>query len=498
MVDPLAQLFVRAVTHSEESTVKLKELHEENELARWFKIRRDHVGRPELFIYDRFIQLCDPLRSGNKTTANHYPSFVSFIGDTSVGKSTLLRAMLLMGHVNSSEVLLADERIPNEARIDKLLEILEKKSFGPVTRSGSLDHLTDPTTLGVCLYKDEGSGEEPLNTQNSTRPAHYPMLFADCEGFGAGHGMTNAERMESDSSEPRGRGSLAPGNIRSRTTSRQRNVLSQLHVTAPCYGAQGKDGVDLFYARYLYAVSDVIVFVTKEDQKIQVELTRVLEWAAAAVYKSVNHPSRKTLIIARNMPNFHDTKLYQKEKLEDKYLHGHPKLWENSTALQKFVDEYNAAEERFDKRITSNRRLYEVLFMKITCCYIPHEMKVKGSNELFNQYGALRKQIELASREGQTLRFEGFMQYNVPALTHILGRAFEHFRTLETPFDFYVAARTDNPNPDSMPEHLANFLRHAFQCDAETESMDFMVLDVTSISLVVYTARNFTEGMIDV
>jgi hypothetical protein len=499
MVHPLAQLFVKAVTHSESNPVRLRELHSQNETARWFKIRRDHTGRPELFVYDRFTQLCDPTRSANKKTANQFPSFVSFIGDTSVGKSTLLRAMLLMGKVHSSGVLQSEECDPDEARTEELLQILEDEKYGPVTRSGNIDHLTDPTTLGVHLYRDDGINVHRRSVGDlldAEGQAQYPILFADCEGFGAGQGITNAERMESDSSESRGRQSLSPPVVRSRSTSRQRNLISQLPVTASCYGSQGKDGVDLFYARFLYAVSDVIVFVTKDDQRIQVELTRVLEWASAAVHRSVNHPSRKTLIIVRNMPNFHDRTFYTKENLEEKYLQGHSKLWEASPTLQEFVNKYNADEERFDRRINSNNRLYDVLFQKITCCYIPHEMRVKGkgSNELFDQYAALRKQIELASRDGQSLRASSFMQYSVPSLTHILSKAFEHFRTAEKPFDFYTAARMDNPNPKSMPDHVANLLSHALDLHAEDEEIDTMLYDTVSVCLVIYTFRRFQDG----
>ena len=63
--------------------------------------------------------------------------------------------------------------------------------------------------------------------------------------------MTNAERMESDTLELRGRDLADP---RSRSPSRRRDLALQLPVTAACYGSRGKDGVDLFYARFLYAI----------------------------------------------------------------------------------------------------------------------------------------------------------------------------------------------------------------------------------------------------
>ena len=499
MADPLPELFVKVVTHSEADTQKLRQLHEQDENARWLKIRRDDAGRPDLFIYDRFMQECDRSQSGNKETTHHYPSFVSFIGDTSVGKSTLVRAMLVLGRLYSLSSSSADQSFSDEAAIDELRLIKEEGTYGPVTRSGNIGHLTDPTTSGVHLYRDVGKAMFKDSHRASTHPGRstqYPILLVDCEGFRAGEAMTNAERMESEPGvDSRGRFLSTVANHRGRSASRRKNLLSQIPVLAPCYGSSGKDGVDLFYARFLYAISDVVVFVTKEDQRIQFELNRVLEWASAAVLKSVNHPSRKTLIIVRNMPSFHDPALYKRDGLEEIYLRGHPNLWDDSPILQEFVEGYNRQEEKFERRITSNRRLYEVLFYKITCCYIPRAKEVMGqSHELFDQYKELRSVIELSVRDGNKLRERSFMKYNVPTLSHILNRAFQHFSSSEEPFDFYLAARGDNPNPKSMPDHLANFLRHTSEHSSNNGSINDMVIDVITISLVVYTQRLFELG----
>jgi hypothetical protein len=504
MLDPLSQLFVEAITYSEINTEKQKKMHQRDEQARWFNMRRDHtMGRPDLYIYDRFIQLCDPSKSGNRETKHHYPSFVSFVGDTSVGKSTLVRAMLLMGITNTSQFLPSGSGRTSpdkQGALDDLVTAMEKKTKdGPVTRSGNINHLTDPTTLGVHLYLDKGTTMNPAEVGDPSAQitdAEYPILFSDCEGFGAGDAMTNAERMESDTSDDRGR---MIGDSRNRSPSRRQDLALQLPVKPNCY-SRGKEGVDLFYARFLYAISDVVVFITKEDQRIHTELIRVLEWASRAVHKSVNHPSRKTLIIVRHMASVHEPELYEAEKLRKLYLYSHKKLlWEDSTILKRFVDDYNQQPEtiaRYDLKITNNDRLYRALFNKITCCYIPNKVKVKGKpDELHRQYRVLRNLIESSVRDGLTLRAESVMQYNVPALSHILTRAFEHFTTSEKPFDFYLAARRDNPNPHSMEDHIANFLRHAYDCGGDLETVNRMVSEVTCTALLVYTYHNFKEGI---
>lgn len=102
--------------------------------------------------------------------------------------------------------------------------------------------------------------------------------------------------------------------------------------------------------------------------------------------------------------------------------------------------------------------------------------------------------IDSSVREALDLRAESVMQYNVPALSRILNRAFEHFAASEKPFDFYLAVLPDIPNPNSMQDHIANFLRHAFEYGRDTGRIKPMVIQVVTIALLVYTYHHFLEG----
>jgi hypothetical protein len=55
-IDPISQLFVKAVTHSESNIEKVRRLHELDENARWIKVRRNEAGRLEFYISDRFMR----------------------------------------------------------------------------------------------------------------------------------------------------------------------------------------------------------------------------------------------------------------------------------------------------------------------------------------------------------------------------------------------------------------------------------------------------------
>jgi hypothetical protein len=492
MIDPLPQLFVDAVTYSEPNPQKQRELHLRDLSTRWFTIHTSPSsgGFARLQVTDRFRELCDPGISGNRWSLHQYPSFVSFIGDTCVGKSTLLRAMLLMGILDPSG---SDSNgvqktvTSREGTMEKLKKIIAERSFGPVTRSADYQRLTDPTTFGVHLYKDNDTSSEQDKQVDSNVARSFPILIADCEGFRAGNAITNSERARSagDSTQQ------TDVNIEHAVPEMiPNNVISDEPITASSYRISGKDGIELFYARFLYTISDAVVFVTKDDTTLQAEMHRVLEWAASAVFKSVNQSARRTLIIVRNMAGFHDSHLYDKDVLKSSLLGNLKPLWAGSTILAKFRQDYNKSQPNYNMRIHDNRDLFQLFFQDICVCYIPDKIRAEHE-EVFRQYQDLRRMIVSACHESQTRKARNLMQHNVPTLTHILQRAFEHFRTSNLPFDFYDAARKDNPNPVSMADHITNFLRHYHESPEAADAPDGFLSQVVSISLVSWALRTF-------
>jgi hypothetical protein len=468
---------VNAVTYSEPDPARQSDLHNEDRVAQWFIVKLGtHEGeQARLCVSDRFRQLCNPGISGSRWSSSVYPSFVSFIGDTGTGKSTLVRAMILMGQVNASGLPSLGDKLP-ENKIDKFRAIIAARIHGPVTRTANLSHLTDPTSLGVHLYKDISTSDpdraprSPNNRSNIT-----PILFADCEGFGGGIAKTNSERTKSI---------IGPEDT-------DLNLLSDRPITSPGYGSQGKEGAELFYARFLYAFSDVVVFVTKDDQRFQDNMQRLLKWAASAVDKSVNHLAQKTLIIVRNMANCHAVEFYNGQFLKQAIFENLGPLWEGSPSLDDFRTKYNNKHRLLQRQIHTNRDFFAVFFQAVEVCYIPDKAKAP-MDQIFEQYQKLRMQIDQASETGQEVRSKSWTQYNIPTLSHLLNRAFEHFTTSEKPFDFYKAARKDNPDPVSVSDHVANLLRHMQLSQGKVTKMFPQVL---SICLISCALRNFEQGM---
>ncbi|EON61597.1 hypothetical protein W97_00812 [Coniosporium apollinis CBS 100218] len=497
VVDPLPQLYVNAVTYSEKDAPTQEALHEDDRIAQWFTIRPDasETGVLRLYVSDRFQQLCNPGISDNRWASNQYPSFVSFIGETCVGKSTLLRAMLLMGHVNAKGLLASNTKLTEDQRVVLLKEVLAAQVHGPVTRSANLSHLTDPTSLGVHLYKDVTARPADFDSQSrSAANRSMPILFADCEGFRGGW-VKRAKPSPAAPRRPYDRGSH-PGRIQTHdgytVTNRYSqitNMISDLPIQARSYSECGKDGADLFYARFLCAISGVLVFVTKNDTTFHTEMQRVLEWAVSALYQSVNHVAQKTLIIVRNMPGFHAAKLYNEQTLKSALFDNLEPLWQDSPLLREFLSKYNLGHAREAHKIKANDELLKIFFHEVKVCYIPDKARAPTS-EAFEQYRQLRSQIERASQGAQEIRQKSWTQYNVPALSHILNRAFEHFRTSDDPFDFYTAARNDNPSPVSISDHIANFLRHLQQLSSIEPGMQSRVI---SLCLVTWALRHFRQ-----
>ncbi|PVH79158.1 hypothetical protein DL98DRAFT_632761 [Cadophora sp. DSE1049] len=488
IVDPFPSMFVDVVTHSEISKERLKRLHEEDESARWFSVKLGEE-EPELWQYDRFIRLCDPQRTGSRDIQNHFPSFVSFIGDTSAGKSTIVRAMLLLGMLKhpQCECCFATDAITTKSNLVNCSRHIG--SSMPVTRSGNIEDKRDSTTFGVHLYLDDASTAEKLPSPKLDSPLpipigpateYYPLLFVDCEGFNADDATTNAQKM------------VQP---------KDHIGVKKDPITAQCYSNKRKSGIDLFYARVLYAISDVIVYVTTHDQTFRPDLIRVLEWASAAVKKSYNQPSRKTLIIVRNKE---DSEVpYTNAMLEKTYLHSlDGKLWDGpraSPVLKAFVKDHNRTVQQ-RHHIESNRDLYDALFQDIRCCSIPHKDVVIKTGQLserlprpvevYNSLKELRNVLELAADKGRRERSGTFAHYNVAMFNHILIRTFDHFRSSEDPLDFYRAARRDNPTPHNIPDHVANFLRIALESRTTAPpGVEDMIISAIASMCFVYAQR---------
>ena len=205
--------------------------------------------------------------------------------------------MMMMGQVNACIRASQDEN-GNEI----YQKLVEAKKHGPVTRSANTDDLTDPTSSGVHLYKDISLLQpDPASLQAqhdndgsaAMCGASSPVLFADCEGFRGSITQTNSERAfvngapslysaQHLNAEPESHRKHHSATTSSSSRERPRSprrpsfpkseyAIYEKPIVAPgIRDKPGKKGGEIFYARFLYAVSDVLVFVTKSEQMLHV------------------------------------------------------------------------------------------------------------------------------------------------------------------------------------------------------------------------------------
>ena len=489
-VDAFSDYLAKLILHSEADNEVQAKLHERDRKAEWITVNSGSLEDPEptVQITDRFRKLCDPKYVSNRSTSEQCPSIVSFIGTTGAGKSTLVNAVSVMGQIelqsSHGNARTSSITIDSMLRPSNLPKVEQTRSDGPVTRSGNPLHAAEPTSSGVHLYLDPGVTK--VSYLAGREKELVPILYADCEGF-RGTNETNATRH---STRPL---SSSLGGPPSRMSSNAtRNIADELEITLPEIKDAGKAGEELYYARFLYAFSDVSVFVTNNDQQLHKDLQDLLEWAASAVHKAINHLPRKTLIVVQNMPARHNLDYYL-ESFHKKSLFGSlTNIWDKSRVLSAFKKRHDKQSIVREGEIDSNEKFLKIFFQSVEVCYVPNK-GFATSAKVMEQYRSLRSQIVQAVEAGQRARSKSWTRYDVSSLSHLFGRAFHHFAKLPGPFDFYTAARKDNPMSVTMDDHIANLLRYMQASDRRLENFH----SVVAVCLITFVYRDFRSGLLE-
>ncbi|EXJ60918.1 hypothetical protein A1O7_05071 [Cladophialophora yegresii CBS 114405] len=468
--------------------------HRFDQRAEWFRVTMASLTaqgeEPILQVTDRFKKLCNP---SAQFSLGQYPSLVSFIGDTGVGKSTLVRAMNTVGIVDQMR----------RSGVMDWRHVFGCQLHGPVTRATSARRTMRPTSVGVHLYRDQ--------TIVHVRDDHgnqedVPMLYADCEGFSAGSMRTDAELSTATGSSRASRirsGSLTSQSSHSRphansntpsepaaATGMEGPLQLDLVIKTPGFKDMGKTSADVFYARFLYAFSDVVVFVINEEQKMKREMQRLLEWAVSAVKTSRSRSSPRTLLVVRNGPSSHHDSFYDDVDLKNEMFQDFGDIWDDSRILTNYKVDHNLNCSRNEDKIYDNDQYFRLFFRETTICYIPSIQNEQSPDRIYQQYSHLRKLIVGGVQAAQKARSKSYFRHDVPSAIDLIGQAFRHFAESNEPFDFHVAARKDNPTPISIPGHIANLLRHLGTTEERFSKFEIIV----AICLISYNYRTSRLG----
>jgi len=216
----------QAVFHPDIDEDERQKLHCKDVLTSWFGVHREDSARPLLRDYGRFEGLMASTRKLAEENHSYldpsarYPSFVSFVGQTGAGKSSLIKLIIDLG-----------------AKTPGLFDT-------PVV--GAVGN-TSPTSTDVHLYVDP-----------PTADSDHPILYADCEG------------LEGGEREP-----VAAKAIKQRATKAIPGVSDHSfhHVSErdliwadKSWRRTREFAVRELYPRLLYTFSDVIVFVLKNPK----------------------------------------------------------------------------------------------------------------------------------------------------------------------------------------------------------------------------------------
>ncbi|KAI1773205.1 hypothetical protein F4818DRAFT_120070 [Hypoxylon cercidicola] len=219
----------------------------------WFGFGRDASGHPLFHDYGRFAAIMS--ETVTDETAERYPQLATFIGETGVGKSTLIKLLIDLHDLTASE---------------------GSNYYAPVT-SSSHDRIS--TTGDVHLYADP-----------STLYSNHPLLLVDCEGLSGGEAIPKQLRNGSQ------------GPLSDSDTSISRHYQTKRIAWADTPTSQKREfAVGQLYPRILYTFSDVVIFVLRNPRAFEsVVLDKLVLWGAASIDKSLNQPVLPHAIIVFN------------------------------------------------------------------------------------------------------------------------------------------------------------------------------------------------------
>ncbi|KAI0886923.1 FabD/lysophospholipase-like protein [Annulohypoxylon maeteangense] len=372
----------------------------------WFGFGRDASGHPLFRDFGRFAAIMS--ETATDETAERYPQLATFIGETGVGKSTLIKLLIDRHDLTDPEGV---------------------SYYAPVT-SSSHDRIS--TTGDVHLYADP-----------STLYTTHPLLLVDCEGLSGGeaipkqlrHGQQGSSRTDSDD------------------VGTSRPCLTRKIAWADTPYTQKREyAVSQLYPRILYTFSDVVVFVLRNPRSFEsVVLDKLIRWGAASIDKSLNQPVLPHAIIVFNATDINvDEKEWDVNKATQMLMTDIQDAILREPALQEHVHTWR----RRGKTIKSAKELLECYYASISVVRIPY----KGSYMLMNeQVGKLCDLLKDHCKASYLRKRQVRMLANTEKLQFYLQAAYDHFtKDLNTPFDFVKETLRHSPISRNFEGNILN------------------------------------------
>lgn len=435
---------------------EIQKLHEDDEGTKWFGVARDPTGRPNFEDYGRYATLMSSISPITNAGGNRYPQIVSFIGVTNAGKSTLIK--MLINH-------------------DAQNATAENRAMFPSPVVGSVVNDALPTSGDVHLYADPATHAEQL-----------PILYADCEGFEGGERTPLGARS------------------RRHMTSEQEASKSAHVYTRPIEWANTEEArqreyaVTALYPRLLYTFSDCVVFVLRNPKTFQsAVLTKLLDWGASSLEKSINQPALPHCVVALNGTdpsvddkawdvNYATQSLLSSVKGALDYVEGVPRFRELAEHWRSL-----------GKHIYSVEDLILRYYSSFKVIRIPSKPRYTTINE---QVGKLQQIIKSNCEESFRSKRRARMLTNADELNTYLQSGFDHFTThLDIPFNFMRISLLRNPIPNDFGGHILQLCTTISSQQPNHQhgriAWVFEKMSVMLASCVLLDCARFRKGRVD-
>jgi energy-coupling factor transporter ATP-binding protein EcfA2 len=388
----------------------LEQIHIEDDDTTWFGISRDENNIPLFEDIGRYASLM--AGGSNKRHEARYPQFVSVIGQTGAGKSTLVKML-----------------------IERNQSVASQPSVGlfntPV--AGSVQNDGVPTSGDVHLYADP-----------QTYYSESPMFYADCEGLDGGENTPIGVRhrkpiyMDEDDLEPENDNEPSINEAvefpNRRTQGDKRPI-----VWANTPETQKREFiVSHLFPRILYAFSDVVVFVLQNAKVFEsAVLDKLLGWASSSLEKSLNQPELPHAIVVLNASDVGiDEKEWDIEYATAKLMKTVADAIKRDVSYKKYADYWTSKGEK----IETAQDLLECYYSSVSVVRIPRKGRYMLLDE---QLGKLYDRIQLKCQVSCNSKKESHSLLPAEEVKIYLTSAFDHYTAhLNEPFNFIkVAAR---------------------------------------------------------